>query len=161
VIGSQAFSALARTVLVTAKEEDIDMRVFKRAKSNISEDEGGLHYTIEPLNIPTGKGEMQTARVVWGDSIRVNAHAILSSIEGDAEGRKPLNRVEEAAQSPRAEPANGPVHAGVWIDGAKRDCGLNDRSLQLARERLGIEAIKPGFQGAWVWSYLITPHFLG
>jgi hypothetical protein len=161
VIGSQAFSALARMVLVTAKEEDSDMRVFTRAKSNISEDEGGLHYTIEPLNIPTRNGEMQTTRVVWGDSIRGNARAILSSIEGDAEGRKPLNRVEEAAQFLRAELANGPVPARELIERAKRDLGVNERSLQRARERLGIEATKTGFQGAWVWSYLISPHFPG
>ena len=77
VIGSQAFSALARMVLVTAKEEDSDMRVFTRAKSNISEDEGGLHYTIEPLTIPAGSGEMQTTRG-YGETLFVAMHAQFS-----------------------------------------------------------------------------------
>src|SRR5690606_4205726 len=35
VIGSQAFSALARTVLVAAKQEEGETRVLARAKSNI------------------------------------------------------------------------------------------------------------------------------
>ena len=41
VLGSQAFGALARTVLVAAKQEDSDLRVLARAKSNIAVDDGG------------------------------------------------------------------------------------------------------------------------
>jgi hypothetical protein len=54
VIGSQAFSALARTVLVADKQEDSDQRVLARAKSNIGTDEGGVSYTIEPCDIGGG-----------------------------------------------------------------------------------------------------------
>jgi hypothetical protein len=47
VIGSQAFAALARMVLVAAKEEESNRRVFTRAKSNNSVDTGGFSYSIE------------------------------------------------------------------------------------------------------------------
>ncbi len=76
VIGSQAFSALARTVLVAAKQEGTDMRVLARAKSNIGTDEGGVSYTIEPCDIGGGieaKGAWSShdlrkvARTAWAD----------------------------------------------------------------------------------------------
>lgn len=46
VIGSQAFGALARMVLVAAKEEDGTKRVLARAKSNIAPDDGGIAYSL-------------------------------------------------------------------------------------------------------------------
>lgn len=51
VIGSQAFAALARMVLVAAKEEDSERRVFTRAKSNNSVDTGGFNYSIEAVEL--------------------------------------------------------------------------------------------------------------
>jgi putative DNA primase/helicase len=157
VIGSQAFAALARMVLVTAKEDDSDQRVFTRAKSNISADDGGLHYTIEAGTINGGNGlPIQTTRVVWGTAVQGSAKSILNEVEGEEAERKPLNRVEEAEHFLRAELANGPVPARDLIERAKRDLAMNERSLQRARERLGIVATKAGYQGAWVWSYRLA-----
>ncbi len=157
VIGSQAFAALARMVLVTAKEEDSDQRVFTRAKSNISADDGGLHYTIQAGSINGANGlPIQTTRVVWGTAVQGSAKSILNEVEGEEAERKPLNRVEEAEHFLKAELANGPVPARDLIDRAKRDLAVNERSLQRARERLGIVATKAGYQGAWVWSYRLA-----
>ncbi|WP_239482981.1 AAA family ATPase [Paraburkholderia sp. C35] len=46
VIGSQAFGALARMVLVTVKEEGAERRILARAKSNIAPDDGGFAYAL-------------------------------------------------------------------------------------------------------------------
>lgn len=156
VIGSQAFAALARMVLVTAKEEDSDQRVFTRAKSNISKDDGGLYYTIQQVNVPSQAGMLEATRVVWGSAIQGNAREILSSVEGEEGERKPINRVEEAVHFLQTEVANGPVPARDLIERAKRDFGINERSLQRARDRMDIVATKSGFQGAWVWSYRLA-----
>lgn len=51
VIGSQAFSALARTVLVAEKDQNSEARVLVRAKSNVSIDNGGIEYFVEPIVI--------------------------------------------------------------------------------------------------------------
>ena len=152
VIGSQAFAALARMVLVTAKEEDSDQRVFTRAKSNISIDTGGIHYTIEAVTLPSALGVIETTRVVWGAALEGNARSILASVEGDAE-YKTVNRTEEAERFLLAELAKGPVAARELMDRAKQDFGMNERALQRARERLGIVARKAGFHGVWMWSY--------
>lgn len=155
VIGSQAFAALARMVLVTAKEEDSDRRVFTRAKSNISADDGGFYYGVEEVTLPNSL--IQATRMVWGEAIQGNARSILASVEGQDIERKPINRVEEAVHFLRTELADGPIAARELIDRAKRNSGINERSLQRAREQLGIVAIKAGYQGAWVWAYRLNP----
>jgi hypothetical protein len=153
VIGSQAFAALARMVLVTAKEEESEQRVFTRAKSNISLDGGGFHYTIQETGVRDRTGNIINAtRVVWGSAVEGNARSILSGIEGEGNENKPINRVEEAMQFLQAEIAHGPIPARELIERAKRDFGINERSLQRAREKMGIVATKAGYQGAWVWS---------
>jgi hypothetical protein len=61
--------------------------------------------------------------------------------------------VEEAIAFLRAEIEHGPIPARDLVERAKRDFGINERSLQRAREKMGIGATKAGYQGAWVWSY--------
>jgi hypothetical protein len=89
---------------------------------------------------------------VWGDRIEGNARTILSSVEADGEENEPVNRVEEAMRFLQAEVANGPVPARDIIERAKRDFGINERSLQRAREKMGIAATKAGYQGAWSYA---------
>jgi hypothetical protein len=154
VIGSQAFAALARMVLVTAKEEDSATRVFTRAKSNISPDDGGIHYTIEAVMIPDG---IETTRVVWGETIEGNARSILSTVEGDEASGTPLNKIQEAMKFLRVELANGPMPARELLERARRDFAIHERLLRRAGERIGVVVTKAGFQGAWVWSYPLAP----
>jgi len=61
VIGSQAFGALARIVLVAGKSEQGEGRVLARAKSNIGPDDGGVGYTLEDVVLPSG---ITTSRVL-------------------------------------------------------------------------------------------------
>lgn len=88
VLGSQAFGALARTVLVAAKQEDSELRVLARAKSNIATDSGGCSYNIEECTVGDG---IATTRVVWGERIEGTARDILADVEGgDVEGAAQL-----------------------------------------------------------------------
>jgi hypothetical protein len=76
IIGSQAFAALARMVLVAAKEEESDRRVFTRAKSNNSVDTGGYSYSIEALTLNQG---IVATRVVWGEALEGSSRSILAT----------------------------------------------------------------------------------
>ncbi|MGA0584617.1 MAG: AAA family ATPase, partial [Castellaniella sp.] len=78
VIGSQAFAALARMVLVAAKQEDSDMRVLARAKSNIAIDDGGIEYGIQAATLDNG---IETTRAYWGGKIEGCAREILGAVE--------------------------------------------------------------------------------
>ena len=78
VIGSQAFSALARTVLVAEKDQNSEARVLVRAKSNVSIDNGGIEYFVEPIVIDE---QLETTCIRWGEAIDGSAEAILAAIE--------------------------------------------------------------------------------
>lgn len=145
VIGSQAFSALARTVLVAAKQEDSDMRVLARAKSNIGTDEGGVSYTIEPFDIGDG---IEATRVVWGDAITGTAREILGDAE--ATGGDDRTELDEACDFLRDLLAHGPVptkQIKADADGA----GHAWATVRRAQKVVGAEARKQGMGSGWAW----------
>src|SRR5450830_78830 len=74
VIGSQAFGALARMVLVAAKEEGGSRRVLARAKSNIAADDGGVAYSLEVTMID---GRIAATRALWDGVVEGTAREIL------------------------------------------------------------------------------------
>lgn len=148
VIGSQAFSALARTVLVAAKQEDSDMRVLARAKSNIGTDEGGVSYTIEPVTIDGG---IETTCVMWGDAITGSAREIL----GDAEATGDDNVIDDddPAEALRRILSSGPL-TGKEAKKLMTGNGYTQKQIRNARERLSIVTARSGFGGDTVvhWS---------
>ncbi|MBA1298154.1 AAA family ATPase [Pseudomonas carnis] len=148
VIGSQAFSALARTVLVAAKQEDSDMRVLARAKSNIGTDEGGVSYTIEPVDIGGG---IDATRVVWGDAIEGSAREILGDAEATVNDSTPDG--DDPAEALRRILSVGPL-TGKEAKSLMIGNGYSDKQVRNARERLSVVTARSGFGGETVvhWS---------
>ena len=84
---------IARMVLVAAKEEDSDSRVFTRAKSNNSVDTGGFSYSIEAIELQSG---IVATRVVWGEPLEGSSRSILAKVEGD--GKEDGEKMRAAKQ---------------------------------------------------------------
>lgn len=146
VIGSQAFSALARTVLVAAKQHDSDARVLARAKSNIGTDDGGVSYVIEPCTINEG---IETTRVAWGDLITGSAREILGDVEGDDnDGER--SELDEACDFLRDLLSQGPV-ATKRIKADADGAGHAWATVRRAQKAISAEAKKQGMGGGWVW----------
>lgn len=151
VIGSQAFGALARAVLVAAKQEDTETRVLARAKSNISDDQGGVGYVVEPCTVGDG---IETTRVLWGERIEGSARDILADVEsaGDDDQRSEL---EEACDFLRDTLHSGPVPT-KQIKSEAADAGLSWATVRRAQKAIGAEAVKEGGRlgdgkQQWVW----------
>lgn len=146
VLGSQAFGALARTVLVAAKQEDSDLRVLARAKSNIAIDTGGCSYTVQECTVGDG---IPATRVLWGDKIDGTARDILADVEGDnSEERR--TELDEACDFLRDLLANGPVatkQIKVDADGS----GLTWATVRRAQKAIGAKAKKGGMESGWSW----------
>lgn len=139
VIGSQAFSALARTVLVAAKQQDSDARVLARAKSNIGTDEGGVSYTIEPCTID---GEIETTCVMWGDAITGSAREILGEVEAtDGEGQF---NTDDPAEALRRILSSGPL-TGKEVKNLMSENGHSQKQTRSAREKLSVVTVREGF----------------
>lgn len=153
VLGSQAFGALARTVLVAAKQEDSDLRVLARAKSNIAMDDGGCSYSIEECAVGDG---ITTTRVLWGDKIEGSAREILADVE----------RIEGDDQSDDDDPAGAlrRILSEGQLTGkeAKKlmtDNGYTQKQIRTAREKLSVAVIREGF-GKDIQSYWSLPTFV-
>lgn len=151
VIGSQAFGALARTVLVAAKQEDSDVRVLARAKSNISDDQGGVSYTVEPCTVGDG---IETTRVMWGDRIEGSARDILAVVENTSDDDQ-KSEFEEACDFLRDILKHGAVPS-KQIKSDANEVGLSWATVRRAQKAIGAVAIKEGSPSAdgkqqWVW----------
>lgn len=149
VIGSQAFSALARTVLVAAKQDDSDARVLARAKSNIGTDEGGVSYTIETFTI---EGDIEATRVLWGELIKGSARDILGDVEG-SEDETRLDDSDDPAEALRRILSQGAL-PGKEAKGLMIGNGYTQKQIRNARERLSVTTARSGFGGDTVvtWS---------
>lgn len=145
VIGSQAFGALARTVMVAAKQDGEEARVLARAKSNISLDDGGVSYYIEPCSLDGG---IETTRVAWGEKIEGSARDILGSVEASDDDE--TTECEDAVSFLRDLLADGPLpskQVKADADGA----GYSWATIRRAQKVAGVEAKKDGMKGGWVW----------
>lgn len=151
VIGSQAFGALARAVLVAAKQEDSDVRVLARAKSNIADDQGGVGYVIEPCTVGDG---IETTRVLWGERIEGSARDILADVESTGDDGQ-RSELEEACDFLRDTLQAGPVPTRQ-IKSEAADAGLSWATVRRAQKAIGAEAVKEGGRlgdgkQQWVW----------
>lgn len=145
VIGSQAFGALARTVLVAAKQEDSDVRVLARAKSNISDDHGGVGYVIEACTVDEG---IQTTKVLWGDRIDGSARDILADVESTGDDER--SEQDDAERFLQDLLASGPVST-KQIKADASGAGYAWRTIERAKKSLGVDARKRGMKEGWVW----------
>ena len=157
ITGSLAFGALARLVMVAAKQDadgdSEERRVLLRAKSNIGPDGGGFVYDLQqgPLD---GFPHIQASRVVWGTVVEGSARELLAEAEapdGDRsatdEAMDILKDILDAGALPSAEAQR-----------QARAAGASDKAIRTARERLGIRPQKEGFAGKWVWQLPKMPN---
>lgn len=155
VLGSQAFAAMARMVLVTAKEEDSDRRVLSRDKTNIAKDGGGFPYTIEVVTLHRS---IVTTRIAWGEALEGSSRSILSEVEGEGESIEDTTKIGQAKRFLLDTLAHQPVGATELLKYAREGLDISDKTLRRAAKQLGIKPQhNPVFQGGWVWALPTLP----
>ncbi len=147
VIGSQAFGALARMVLVAAKEESGDRRVLARAKSNIAPDDGGVSYHLELVSIGDA---IDATRVRWDGAIEGTAREILGDVEHDENGVE--DERSDAEQFLRGLLSEGPMPTNAVkadADGA----GYSWATIRRAQRAIGVQCVKQkgSKHSHWLW----------
>jgi hypothetical protein len=151
VIGSTAFKDFARMVLVAAKEEESDHRVFTRAKSNNSIDTGGFSYTIEALTLHSN---IVATRVVWGEALEGSSRSILNDVEGETNPE--TSQMSKAQRFLLDALANGPAPSKELMEHARELHGIPAITCRRAKDELGIVARKSGMSAGWVWQLPIS-----
>jgi hypothetical protein len=152
LIGSVAFAAVARVVLIAAKQPAQEggapeRRILMRAKSNIGPDEGGFAYSLEETPLDQHPG-IFASRATWGESIEGTARDALADAERPSEERKPI---EEAKDFLRGILADGPI-GQRQVKSAAEGNGHSWATVRRAKDALGIKAHKTGFDDEWAWS---------
>ncbi len=147
VVGSIAFTAVARVVLVAAKvknEEGQDRRILARGKSNIGPDDGGFEYAISQVEALPG---IQASRIEWGAAVEGSARELLTD---PAEDTEEGNAQDTAAEFLRHLLGEG--MSGVkYIEAEAKEAGLAWRTVRRASDTLGVLKRK-GAEGRYYWS---------
>lgn len=155
VTGSLAFGALARTVLIVAKSKNEDgsvKRLLVRSKNNLGEDSGGFEFDIEQGEVPGAAGVF-ASRVLWGDAIEGDARDLMAEAESVPD---PDGAGDEAEAFLLEVLRDGPVPSKL-IEAYARGAGLNWRTVERKKKKMGIVAEKFGMKGGWSWR-LPMPH---
>jgi putative DNA primase/helicase len=146
VMGSVAFTAVARVVMVAAKNKDDDgneRRVFARSKSNIGPDDGGFEYSIEQVEALQG---IWASRVVWGNVLTGSAKSLLA--EHDENDRRGL--VADAEDFLRQCLKDG-LTPTKTIQAEALNAGISWATVRRASEQLNVLKRKGGMNQGWYW----------
>lgn len=149
VIGSQAFGAAPRMVLVTAKSSETGECVLARAKSNIAPDTGGFKYDLDLVSYRNSRDQLiETTSVRWGERVEGPSREILGGMEG-TQDRSQIERAEaflteEFQKSPELDPK-------AVLSRAKSDWNIGEKSVRAAARKMGVRFDRRGYPGVSTW----------
>jgi putative DNA primase/helicase len=147
VVGSIAFTAVARVVLVAAKvkgEDGEDRRILARGKSNIGPDDGGFEYSIAQVEALPG---IQASRIEWGAAVEGSARELLTDPSAETEE----GNAQDSAASFLQEVLKDDVVPVKSIEAEAKDAGLAWRTIRRASDALGVVK-RRGAENRWYWS---------
>lgn len=160
LIGSQAFGAAARVILVAGRDESSGRRIFAKSKANITDDAGGFEYAIEVLDV----GEMTSSRIQWGQPLTGSAAEILREIEADeTEGEaEEAHSKFERARAMLYEWLR-PFMSTREMKAAAMAEGVSWRTVEAAKQAevtagAKIRAVKQGKDWGWIWDNHAANH---
>jgi hypothetical protein len=159
ILGSRAFSAVARVALVAARDpDDESSNVLSVEKSNLGRiDVPGLTYRVDGVEIATDEGPASAGLLVWTGETDRRVRDIMADAGGergerDEAGRWLIDYLTDL----------GGEAAAKDVKAAARAAGFAERTLDRARSRAGVTTGRAGFgKGAvYVWRLdeAWTPH---
>ena len=148
VLGSVAFTAVARVVLVAAKVKNEDgsedRRILARSKSNIGPDDGGYEYHLEQAEPLPG---IHASYVTWGTSVAGSARELLSDPnEQDGEEKNGQAAATDFLIEMLAECA---IHSKD-LEAQAKEAGISWRTIRRASDTMGIIK-KKAADSRWYW----------
>ncbi len=148
VIGSVAFTAVARVVLGCAKkkdEEGHERRILARCKSNLGPDDGGFTYSLEQVEALPG---IPASRTVWGESVVGSARELLSESAEVQEKAGPATEAENFLRQ-CLKPGLTPTKT---IQEEAKEAGISWSTVRRAADNLRVIKRKGGMNDGWYWS---------
>ncbi|MFM7000541.1 MAG: AAA family ATPase [Limnohabitans sp.] len=147
VIGSIAFTAVARVVLVAARvksEDGEDKRILARSKSNIGPDDGGFEYRLAQVEALPG---IDASRIEWGQAVQGTARDLLTDPAGQGDGTDHADAVNLLKAELTADCWTGANQAIQPL----KDAGFSKKQIWNASKKLQVVRKKGGMGGGWYW----------
>jgi putative DNA primase/helicase len=162
ILGSQAFGAAARMILIAGKDDSSDRRIFAKSKCNIAGDTGGFEYAIETLDAQDG---LASSRITWGEPLDGSAKEILRELEADeteAEQNDDRESKFERARCMLYEWLT-PFMSTKEMKSAAQAEGVSWRMVESAKAAEvaagnKIRAVKHGNAWGWIWDHYEAKH---
>ena len=155
IMGSRAFTAVARSVLFVMKDpDDEEVRVIGRPKSNLAS--GNVQpqqYHIETVKVgydeEVGK-EITAGRIVWGDYVDSSIDALL-----DGSNKGPSSKVDKAAAWLQDFLRKAPEHrsSSRILKDRGEAAGFDERTLKRAMKRAGVTVVGEGCPRKTWWVF--------
>lgn len=148
VTGSLAFVAAARAAFVVTRDLEQDSRrLFLPLKNNLGNDQTGLAFTVEPIQLDSSQGPIETSRVSWQPgAVSITAQeAMAPQVQG--EERSDLDDAKGFLQ----ELLKGEPLPSRQIRRDAEGAGYAWRTIQRAQRELGVVAFKKGMKEGWYW----------
>jgi hypothetical protein len=148
ILGSRAFSAVARVALVAARDPDDETGyVLSVEKSNLGRiDVPGLTYRIDGVEIAADEGPAGAGLLVWtGETDRRVRDIMADATEERSERDEAAEWLTGYLMDHGCE-----AKAGDVIKAARAD-GIAERTLKRARTRAGVTSQRRGFGQGAVW----------
>ncbi|MCP5404930.1 MAG: AAA family ATPase [Pseudomonadaceae bacterium] len=144
VMGSMGLIAAARAGwLVVEDKNDLSRRLFLSMKSNLSgsAENQGLAFRIKSAVV---QENISTSRIVWdGTPVTISATDALQQEDGNDEAGDVQGFLHNLLE-------DGPQKA-VDIFTAAKAAGFSEKSIRLAKKKLGIKTRKSSMHGGWEW----------
>jgi hypothetical protein len=146
MLGSVAWSQVARCVLSIAEDEDSGTRVLTNTKANYAGTDRSVEFRIVSTTIDTDDGPAEIGSVEWLGDTDVDARDILGGdANDDADERTAAEHWLEDYLT-----VNGPTPSKIIKTEAAKE-KISERTLQRAKKRIGVIDRSEGFPRTSTW----------
>lgn len=148
VVGSVAFTAVARIVMVAAKvkgEEGQDARILARGKSNIGPDDGGFQYHLEQSEPIPG---IHASHIAWGKAVEGTARELLTDPDEPQQEQSDAS-AKDAAIDFLVEILKDGSAPSKYVETEARAAGVSWATVRRAADAIGVTKRK--MNDAWYW----------
>ncbi|MCT1683252.1 AAA family ATPase [Corynebacterium appendicis] len=147
ILGSIAWSQIARSVLSVAANEDGTL-VVTNTKGNLAPATVSREVRIISATVKVDQGgTAEVGRAEWGEETNISAADLLAPRDDANDERDEI----EAVVIDYLIANGGSAPAGDVLK-ATRAAGLNDNAVKKARKKIGVKTAKGGMSTGWLWS---------
>jgi|CXWL01.1.fsa_nt_gi hypothetical protein len=148
VTGSLAFVAAARAAFVVTKDLEQDSRrLFLPLKNNLGNDQTGLAFTVEPIQLASPQGPIETSRVLWQPGAVTTTAQEAMAPQATGEERSDLDDAKEFLWDILGKGAISPNK----VKKEAEEAGYSQRTIERAKTALKVKSVKDGMKGGWFW----------